>query len=61
MALLHQKSPECTLAELDLFSAPMTQLFIDEKTYTEISPLSANTEEGPLSFSSLETRTGISI
>lgn len=50
MALLHQKSPECTLAELDLFSAPMTQLSIDDKIYTEISPVSAITDGGPIEF-----------
>lgn len=50
MALLHQKSPECTLAELDLFSAPMTQLSVEDKIYTEISPLSAITDGGPIEF-----------
>ncbi|TWW71192.1 hypothetical protein D4764_17G0006750 [Takifugu flavidus] len=30
--------------------APMTQLSIDEKTYTEISPLSAITDGGPIEF-----------
>ncbi|GAA6234170.1 uncharacterized protein F54H12.2-like [Lates japonicus] len=50
MALLHQKSAECTLAELDLFSAPMTQLSIDDKIYTEISPLSAIADGGPIEF-----------
>ncbi|XP_067435528.1 uncharacterized protein F54H12.2-like [Thunnus thynnus] len=50
MALLHQKSAECTMAELDLFSAPMTQLSIDEKLYTEIMPLSAITDGGPIEF-----------
>ncbi|XP_071333652.1 uncharacterized protein F54H12.2-like [Trachinotus anak] len=50
MALLHQKSPECTLAELDLFTAPMTQLSIEDKTYTEISPVSAITDGGPIEF-----------
>lgn len=50
MALLHQKSSECTLTELDLFSTPMTQYSIDAKTYTEISPLSAITHGGPIEF-----------
>lgn len=50
MALLHQKSPECTLAELDLFSAPMTQLSIEDKIYTEISPVAAITDNGPIEF-----------
>lgn len=50
MALLHHKSPECTLAELDLFSAPMTQLSIDDKTYTEISPVAAISDGGPIEF-----------
>lgn len=50
MALLHQKSPECSLTELDLFSAPMTQLSIEDKAYTEIHPLSALTETGPIEF-----------
>lgn len=31
MSLLHRKSAGCTLAELDLFSAPMTQLSIEDK------------------------------
>ncbi|XP_067465287.1 uncharacterized protein F54H12.2-like [Thunnus thynnus] len=38
------------MAELDLFSAPMTQLSIDEKLYTEIMPLSAITDGGPIEF-----------
>ena len=50
MALLHQKSSECTLAELDLFSAPMTQLSIEDKVYTEILPVSAITDTGPIEF-----------
>lgn len=50
MALLHNKSSECTLAELDLFSAPMTQLSIEDKIYTEIQPLSAITDGGPIEF-----------
>ena len=43
MALLHHKSPECTLA-------PMTRLSIEDKVYTEIMPLSAITENGPIEF-----------
>lgn len=50
MSLLHQKSPECTLAELDLFSAPMTQLSIEDKSYVEILPLAALTDGGPVEF-----------
>ena len=50
MALLHQKSPECTLAELDLFSAPMTQLSIEEKKYQECQPLSALSDNSPIEF-----------
>ncbi|MCJ8741299.1 hypothetical protein PDJAM_G00068980 [Pangasius djambal] len=50
MALLHQKSLECTLRELDLFSAPMTQLSIEDKIYNEISPVSAITDTGPIEF-----------
>ncbi|KAI3356713.1 hypothetical protein L3Q82_003311 [Scortum barcoo] len=46
--MAHQKSPECTLAELDLFSAPMMQLSIEDKLYTEILPLSAITDGGPI-------------
>ena len=55
MALLHQKSAECTLAALDLFTAPMTQLSIEDKIYTEISPVSAITDVGPFEFLSPET------
>lgn len=50
MALLHEKSSECTLGELDLFTAPMTQMSIDEKLYTEVLPLSAITDGGPIEF-----------
>lgn len=50
MALLHHKSPECSMGELDLFSVPMTQLSIDEKLYTEVQPLSAITDTGPIEF-----------
>lgn len=50
MALLHEKSAECTLGELDLFSAPMTQMSIEEKMYTEVLPLSAITDGGPIEF-----------
>lgn len=38
------------MAELDLFSAPMTQLSIENKIYTEISPMSAITDWGPEFF-----------
>lgn len=38
------------MGELDLFSAPMTQLSIDEKIYTEVMPLSAITDGGPVEF-----------
>lgn len=50
MALLHQKSAECTLAELDLFSAPMTQLSIEDKKYQECQPLSALSDNSPIEF-----------
>ena len=36
------------MAELDLFSNPMTQLSIDEKLYTEILPFSVFTDDGPI-------------
>ena len=50
MALLHQKSAECTLSELDLFSAPMTQLSIEDKKYQECQPLSALSDNLPIEF-----------
>lgn len=50
MPLLHQKSPECTLAELDLFNAPMTQLSIEDKNYQECQPLSALSDNSPEFF-----------
>ena len=49
-ALLHQKSSECTLADLDLFSAPMTQLSIEDKKYQECQPLSALSDNSPIEF-----------
>lgn len=36
------------MSELDLFSAPMTQLSIEDKTYTEISPVAAISDGGPI-------------
>lgn len=50
MGLLHQKSPKCTIGELDLFSAPMTQLSIEIKFYTEILPLSAIRDACPIKY-----------
>lgn len=50
MSLLHKKSAECTLAELDLFSAPMTQLSIEDKKYQECQPLSALNDNSPIEF-----------
>ena len=38
------------MAGLDLFSAPMTQMPIEDKTYTEVLPLSAITDGGPIDF-----------
>ena len=46
----YRNSPECTLAELDIFSQPMTQLSIENKTYTEILPVTALTSRGPIEF-----------
>ncbi|XP_070687502.1 uncharacterized protein F54H12.2-like [Pempheris klunzingeri] len=48
--MAHHKSAECTLAELDLFSALMMQLSVEDKMYTEILPLSAITDGGPIEF-----------
>ena len=48
MTLLHQELSECTLAKLDLFSAPMMQLSIKDKVYAGVSPLSAITEGSPI-------------
>ncbi|XP_078144002.1 uncharacterized protein F54H12.2-like [Centroberyx gerrardi] len=38
------------MTELDLFSAPMTQLSIEEKHYTEVMPIAAITDRGPIEF-----------
>lgn len=45
MDLLHCKSPEYTLVELDLFTAPMTQL-----TKQECKPLSVLSDNSPIEF-----------
>ncbi|XP_053092557.1 NACHT, LRR and PYD domains-containing protein 4E-like [Pangasianodon hypophthalmus] len=50
VVLSRRKSLECTLRELDLFSAPMTQLSIKDIIYTEISLVSAITDTGPIEF-----------
>uniref|UniRef100_A0A1A8NQ47 Uncharacterized protein n=2 Tax=Nothobranchius rachovii TaxID=451742 RepID=A0A1A8NQ47_9TELE len=44
------KSSECTLSELDLFTVPMTQLSIEDKIYSEILPIAALTDGGPVEF-----------
>lgn len=41
MALLHEKSTECIMTELDLYLCPMTQLSIEDKQYTKAFPLPA--------------------
>lgn len=38
------------MTELDLFAAPVTQMSIEQSQYTEISPLSALTDTGPIEF-----------
>lgn len=50
MSLLHERSNECTLSELDIFTAPLTQMSIEDKCYSEILPVTALTDRGPLEF-----------
>lgn len=50
MALLHHKSAKCSMAELDLFLGPMTQLSTETKLYTEVLPLAAITHNRPIKF-----------
>ncbi|KAK2861651.1 hypothetical protein Q5P01_001184 [Channa striata] len=50
MTLLHEKSSECVLSELDLFSCPLTQMSMEDKQYVEISPISSITDRGPIEF-----------
>ncbi|CAI5671105.1 unnamed protein product [Oreochromis niloticus] len=50
MSLLHEQLSECTLTELDLFTAPLTQFSIEDKCYSEILPVTALTYRGPLEF-----------
>ncbi|KAK2810389.1 hypothetical protein Q5P01_000404 [Channa striata] len=50
MALLHEKSAECVLSELDLFSCPLTQMSVEGSQYVEISPISSITDRGPIEF-----------
>lgn len=57
MDLLHEKSAECAMEELDLFSAPMTWMSIEEKQkkkskkkYIDILPVLAITNRGPIEF-----------
>ncbi|XP_039887838.1 uncharacterized protein LOC120733608 [Simochromis diagramma] len=50
MSLLHERSNECTLSELDIFTAPLTQMSIEDKCYSENLPVTALTDRGPLEF-----------
>lgn len=44
MALLHSKSAEFILSEVELFEAPLTQFSIQDKVYIEELPLTALTD-----------------
>ena len=50
MALLHHISAKCSVVELDLISALMTELSINEKLYTKVLPLSDITDSGLIEF-----------
>lgn len=50
MSLIHPKSSECVKSELDLFTAPMTQLSIEQSGYVEIHPLAPLTEQSAIEF-----------
>lgn len=41
MSLIHPKSSECTKSELDLLTAPLTQLSMEDSRYVEIRPIAA--------------------
>lgn len=44
------ESAERTMTQLDLFTAPMTQLSIKQTQYVEVQPVTANTERGSIKF-----------
>ena len=51
MALIHSKSPEATLSNLDLFTVPPTQTAITNKQYVNFYPISELSEDAPIEFS----------
>lgn len=50
MALLHQKSPECTLVKLEHFTAPTIKLSTKDKTNQDCQSLSALSDSSPIEF-----------
>lgn len=50
MALLHHHLHKSRMVELDLFTAPLSQLSLEEKIYTEVLPLLALTDRRPIEF-----------
>lgn len=51
MAFIHEKSQECAVSNLDIFSVPMSQTSIDSCTYSEYHPISNITDGAPIEFS----------
>ena len=50
MACIHKESSYCSKSELNLFTVPPTQLFIDKHITVEYRPTTSLTGNGPLEF-----------
>lgn len=50
MSFLHNNSCECAKSELDLFALPSTQTSIESGQWSNYSPVSSLTDDGPIEF-----------
>ena len=50
MAFIHEGSCECTKSELHLFSIPPTQTSMEQGSWIEYHPLTADRDGGPIEF-----------
>ena len=50
MNFVHSKSQECTKSELDLFSAPPTQVSLEKGHWIDHQPVSSVSDGGPITF-----------
>ena len=50
MALIHERSCPCSKSELDLFTAPYTQIAVESGSWIVYHPISSLTDQSPIEF-----------